>query len=176
MTEKGIQQAKEVANRLKDEKIDAAFVSTMTRAKQTAEEILKFHPDAEVNYSDDIKEMSFGDLEGKPTELLKEAWHGGIENFEGDYDDFRVGGGESFNDVIKRVKRALEEIYKFKDKTVIVVIHGRVIRVFVSILLNIPIKEVMKTRFLNTSITSFDIDENKCIKQDYNCVKHLESV
>lgn len=39
--ERGLHQAKEVANRLKDEKIDLIYSSPLKRAKQTAEEIAK---------------------------------------------------------------------------------------------------------------------------------------
>lgn len=43
LTEKGIRQAKAVAKRLKDENIDMIISSDLKRARQTAEEINKFH-------------------------------------------------------------------------------------------------------------------------------------
>lgn len=41
----GIKQAQKVAKSLKDESINFAYISPLQRAKQTASEILKFHPD-----------------------------------------------------------------------------------------------------------------------------------
>ena len=43
LTEKGLNQARAVAQRLKDEDIKIIFTSDLKRAKQTAEEINKFH-------------------------------------------------------------------------------------------------------------------------------------
>lgn len=43
LSEKGIKQAKQVAQRLKDEKMDIIYSSDLKRAKETAEQINKFH-------------------------------------------------------------------------------------------------------------------------------------
>ena len=43
LSDKGIEQARKVANRLKNEKVDYIFSSDLDRAKSTAEEIAKFH-------------------------------------------------------------------------------------------------------------------------------------
>ena len=43
LNQNGIEQAKSTAKELKDTKIDICFCSPLLRAKQTSEEIMKYH-------------------------------------------------------------------------------------------------------------------------------------
>jgi len=45
LSKEGINQAKKLANRFKDEQINAIYSSDLNRAVDTAKQILKFHPD-----------------------------------------------------------------------------------------------------------------------------------
>lgn len=75
LTEKGLAQAKAVAKRLKDEDIEIIFCSTLKRAKETAEEINKFHNVA-IKYDsrliDDINEEPLEDFISRCKESFKE--------------------------------------------------------------------------------------------------------
>lgn len=55
LTKKGVEQAKKVAKRLKEEKIDMIYSSDLIRAKQTAREINKFH-DLKIIFDKRIRE------------------------------------------------------------------------------------------------------------------------
>ena len=66
------------------------------------------------------------------------------------------------------------KINEYKGKTVLVVAHGRVVRAFLSILLGTPVAEIFKIKFLNTSVTTLELIDDKFEKRDYNCIKHLE--
>ncbi len=52
LTAQGREQAQKVGLRLKDEKISIAYVSDLERAKQTAKEILKYHSETPIVYSE----------------------------------------------------------------------------------------------------------------------------
>jgi broad specificity phosphatase PhoE len=171
LTEKGIEQAQKLAKRFKDEKIDVVFCSSLSRARHTADEVLRFHPGVKVFYEDDLKEMSYGDLNGKPAEEFYAAV--GPANYS--TMDFKIKGGENFHEVFKRVKRVLDKAMVYKGKTVLLVAHGRIIRAIVSILLGMPIEDMMKIRFLNTSVTILELREGKFEKSEFNSVKHLEA-
>jgi 2,3-bisphosphoglycerate-dependent phosphoglycerate mutase len=65
LTAKGLAQAQEVAEQLKDEKIDWAFTSHLKRAKKTLEIVLKPHSTIPVVVDDCLIERCYGTLQGK---------------------------------------------------------------------------------------------------------------
>ena len=60
----GREQAKQVAERLKNEKIDAIFTSPYNRAMDTTKEIAKYHQDVPVTKLENLKERGCGTLVG----------------------------------------------------------------------------------------------------------------
>ena len=75
LTEKGLIQARAVAQRLKDEDIEIIFCSTLKRAKETAQEINKFH-NVEIKYDsrliDDINDEPLEEFISRCSESFKE--------------------------------------------------------------------------------------------------------
>ncbi|MFH1399541.1 MAG: histidine phosphatase family protein [Candidatus Woesearchaeota archaeon] len=66
LTPFGIKQARVLARKLKDKRIDVAFQTRLSRSKDTLKEVLKFHPECKVIVTDDrMIERSYGRLEGK---------------------------------------------------------------------------------------------------------------
>ena len=49
LTPLGIKQAKTIAQKLKNKKIDVAFQTELSRSKDTLKEVLKFHPEVRRN-------------------------------------------------------------------------------------------------------------------------------
>ena len=68
LNETGMEQARKVAKRLKDEKIDVVYCSDLKRTRMTAEEIMKHHPDVPVHYVKEIREMDMGIFVNGPTD------------------------------------------------------------------------------------------------------------
>ena len=66
LTKQGIKEIENMAEQLKDYKIDAAYTSPILRAKYTAQIILKNHS-VLLNEDDRLKEVNFGLLEGEYT-------------------------------------------------------------------------------------------------------------
>ena len=166
----GKEQARKVAERLKEEQIDHIFASPLDRAKHTAEAIIKFHEEKPFELRDELKELHMGELQDKPApEGLKEdRWIKGY---------FKKTGGEDYEDLLERVKLFLENITpKFKGKNVLVVSHNGTSQALITALLDKEwehIKEV--ERLGNTSITIFEFDEeSKPHLKLMNCTKHLE--
>ncbi|KNE72714.1 hypothetical protein AMAG_20511 [Allomyces macrogynus ATCC 38327] len=111
------------------------------RAKQTADAIAKHHPKAPRTAYPDLREISWGDLEGHKIPDLRPmhaAWNAG------DF-DYVLPNAESPNVVCKRSIAQLMEIVATAldraDKeqrvvTVAIVIHGRLLRIMLSQLLH----------------------------------------
>src|ERR1051325_8568524 len=73
LNEEGVQQARKLADRLKEEKIDFAYTSDLKRAISTTEEILKYHPHTKMICVSELRERNLGIYEGKPNFEWKEA-------------------------------------------------------------------------------------------------------
>lgn len=164
LSELGIEQAKKLALRLKDEKFDAIYSSDLGRAVNTAKEILKYHPNLKLNLDKRLRETHIQGLEGMKIP----------ENF--DWDNLPKGS-ETRADVYKRAKEFIEEIYpKNKDKTLLLVTHGGFKMAILVFIHNLPLSEFERfSKLQNTSVSIFDIGENGNHKIHLiNCIKHLE--
>lgn len=65
LTELGFQQARKVADLLKHKTFGIAFHTSLSRSKQTLDEILKYHPECKKILEDDrMIERNYGDLNG----------------------------------------------------------------------------------------------------------------
>ena len=113
LNKKGRRDAKIVALRLKNKKIDVAFESHLKRSKETLKEVLKFHPECKIIVEDDrIIERCYGNLEGKTHLSVVEKygwkqydlWHRGYHN--------RPPAGESFEDVENRVLAFIRDLLR----------------------------------------------------------------
>jgi 2,3-bisphosphoglycerate-dependent phosphoglycerate mutase len=81
LTSKGIKDAKSVAAKLKNKKIDVAYHSGLGRSINTLKEILKFHHECKSIIKDKrIMERSYGELEGKHHTHMIEVY--GKEDYE----------------------------------------------------------------------------------------------
>jgi 2,3-bisphosphoglycerate-dependent phosphoglycerate mutase len=146
LTELGIDNAKKIAEELKDKKFQVAIHTSLDRSKKTLDEVLKYHPEcAEVNEDDRMIERSYGGLEGKTHQefidnvgkklyelevqgdLIHDLTPEGkleAEKFLGEqeYNMIHRGynvpppGGESFADVEKRIKSFVDDLLPMMKK------------------------------------------------------------
>ncbi len=72
LTTEGVKQAQVLAEKLKDKKIDLAIYSDLSRAKDTLDEILKFHPETKTEPSELLLERDYGQLTGTSKVELNE--------------------------------------------------------------------------------------------------------
>ncbi|MBQ3946407.1 MAG: histidine phosphatase family protein, partial [Alphaproteobacteria bacterium] len=61
LNETGMEQAKTIAESLKDIHFDVIYYSPLTRAKQTTDELIKTHSEAKVLEAKEIIERDFGE-------------------------------------------------------------------------------------------------------------------
>ena len=131
----GEKEAKELARELNSIKFDGFFSSDLLRAKKTAEIIAKEHSLA-VETTKALRERYFADLEGKPAKRLKEISKTISELEESKRFSYKHHPlVESDGELMSRFVTFLREIaVANSDKTILVVTHGGVIRVFLILL------------------------------------------
>ena len=131
LTEKGIEDAKELKELIKDLNIDIVISSPLIRARETA----KIITDASlpINIDDRIKERDWGMNEGALIDEVDrwDCWDVILNT--------RVQNIEPLQDFMYRVSDFLEDIkVKYKNKNVLVVTHSAVSRVIYYLLEKIP--------------------------------------
>jgi broad specificity phosphatase PhoE len=149
LIEEGVEQAKktllEISNDYKE-----LYSSDLLRCKQTAE-ILNQKLNLQIQYDPRLRERDFGSLAGKKFSEMDNTGKMKEKDKNQQY-DYRPYGGESVEDVKKRVFAFIEEIKNnAKDKKILVVTSGGIIR----LLHNILNGEVHET-IHNSSVHEFE--------------------
>lgn len=171
LTDRGVQQAKKAALRLKDEKLDRIYVSDLKRAMDTAKEVIAYHPDVEVVYEPLLRETHGGEFEGTPYgSIARAAEKAGIPR-----EEFKPKGGETIKEFKARVLKFIDLITaKEKGKTILVVTHGGVIGNIITHLFKAEQENFKNFLPPNTGITIIELDfTTKHRILTLNCVKHL---
>ena len=122
LTKQGIKEIENMAEQLKNYKMDAAYTSPILRAKNTAQMILENHSIL-LNEDERLKEVNFGLLEGLPClfvdklHLESSDW---LNDLQMDYTGYE---GENVQDVIQRHFDLFHEIEKNsqEDDTILMV-------------------------------------------------------
>lgn len=122
LTEKGIEQAENLREKIKNMKFDIVISSPLLRATHT--EYILTNYDDEIIVDERLRERSCGLLSGQPLEVTdrEEYW-----NY---FSDIQYGINENIKDFFKRVYDFLDEL-KTKDYgSVLIVAHSGVSKAF----------------------------------------------
>lgn len=136
LNEEGIEQARKLAQRLKEENIDVAYVSDLKRAVHTAREILGFHPSAKMILTQELRERNLGIYEGGPNI----AWKAAMEQSPLPFHVFQPSGGESYAELQDRVGTFFDSLFeKHQNDTILLVSHTGALTMLLLKILNKPI-------------------------------------
>ncbi len=134
----GLRQAALLGERMKDEPLDAIYVSDLSRAVLTAEALRLGHP-LQLHVDARLRELNMGPWEGRFFGDLKHDCPGEIQTFLLRSDGWKPEGAEDFADVTARAWPAIEEILRDNEgKSVAVVSHGVTIRCLLAKMLDVP--------------------------------------
>jgi broad specificity phosphatase PhoE len=126
LSKKGKEQAEGLVKKLNRHRFDVIFVSPMKRTRQTVAPFLKTLKNPKVIYEDLLIERHTGEFNGKYPKncFLNYCLKNNLNRIS-----FRPKDGESLFDITKRAKKFLKIIKKdYKDKSVLIVSHGNVLR------------------------------------------------
>lgn len=104
--------------------------------------------DQEVKSDKRLMELNFNDWELKNWDDIDRDE---IDQWSKDIRDFRPGNGESYNDLLNRVKTFIDEMNSI-NRPLIIFTHAGVIRAFMEIIENRPIEESLKLKLPYGSI------------------------
>src|SRR3989344_5187718 len=130
LSAEGIRQAQKVAERLKSEKIDFIYSSDLARAADTAVEISLHHPEAKLEFTQELRERNLGDLTGKHKSEV------GLEKSTNVSHAFsEIPNGENLEGLFKRAENFLHEILKaHSENTVLLVGHSGINKALIAVI------------------------------------------
>jgi phosphoserine phosphatase len=173
----GREQAEALGQRFRDTYLDVIYSSPLKRALDTAQTVRMHHPETELHLLEDLEEMSWGRYEGEePGEVLDRFLATLFDRWStGDF-AYRVEEGESILDVQERALRALDYIVSREaGKSVLVVTHGRFIRVLLSSVLGeYGLDRMQDIKHSNTAVNHVTCRGGRYEAVLLNCTAHLE--
>jgi broad specificity phosphatase PhoE len=135
LSDEGREQARRLADRLKDDKITAIYASPLGRTVETAR-ILAAPHNLEVQTCDGFREISHGHWEGMRRREVEEKFPNEMAEWENDPYTFAPVGGESGLAVTARALPALIDLVReHPGDNILVVSHKATIRLLLSSLL-----------------------------------------
>jgi broad specificity phosphatase PhoE len=159
LTPLGHEQARRVAERLREIEFDAIYASDLGRVVETAHHIMVHqlrHQPAGLIYDARLRERGAGVYEGLPRQHLWDAESGsGVAQIE-----FRPAGGESFLDLQARIESFVESSRaRHAGQSVLVLSHGGWNRQLLGLAMGLPVVESLDLPQNNTCVNLVEIDD-----------------
>lgn len=174
LSDRGREQAKALASRLKSLKIDAFYSSDLSRARETAEILAEPHQGT-VFYLPELREINFGLWEGLTFKEIAETYSELSAQWWTTPLTTQIPSGESLQQVVDRCSKAITDIVTgHPGATIVIAAHGGVIRIIVGAALDLNLNCFWKLRMDNVSLTILEYHGmDKAILELFNDTCHL---
>ena len=146
LSEKGIEQANEVATKIKESGIhfDHVYSSPLQRAHKTAEIITDTLGTKKPEVLEDLIERDFGIMTGKPQSTIKDVCSPNIVQSDTICYFLSPEGSETFPQLIERANKVLNEIKaRYRNGNILLVTHGDFGKMIYTAYYNLDWKEVL---------------------------------
>jgi 2,3-bisphosphoglycerate-dependent phosphoglycerate mutase len=173
LTEKGMAQAKALAQRLARESFTALYSSDLGRAVQTAQEISSV-TGHEIVTDARLRERHLGIFQGLNGEEIKTKHPEEYKLHRSLGPNYVIPGGESTRQQVERNVAFLNDLaIKHRGEQVVVVTHGGVVSGFFRHTLAIPLEAPRRFEFVNAGLNVFVHDEGNWMLLTWGDVSHL---
>lgn len=181
LNEVGRQQARLAAQQLGEKNFDVMYSSDLSRAAETADIINACH-NLDIVRDARLRERCFGKFEGHTIAETREKYPELRKGYEEDKLNFKIPGGESRLEFIRRVGGMLDDIHRNHDgQTVAVVSHGGVLGSMVSHIVSQKLnfdspQFVPLFSIKNCSISQLEFSNGQWLIQSLNETHHLNAL
>ncbi|MBD2437905.1 histidine phosphatase family protein [Nostoc sp. FACHB-110] len=160
LNDNGRNQAQKAGEFLKDVAIDFAVSSSMQRPKETAEIILRQHPDIQLDLQDGLREISHGLWEGKLEAEIEQEFPGELHRWRTIPAQVQMPEGENLQQVWDRSVVAWQSIVQTaldnQLKTGLVVAHDATNKTLLCHILGLPADNFWNFRQGNGAVSVID--------------------
>ena len=176
LTRAGKRQTREIALRLRDKPLDAIYSSDLKRTRYMAEVINSYHS-LKINILPELREIDFGDWEGKTYNEIQREWKGLLNAWERKPSQIKIPRGESIKDLAERIRSTTKKIVsKYPDQRVAIVTHGGPIRIILMDALGLGLDDWWKTITSNGGISIIEYQSKKAKVLLQNDTSHLRGL
>jgi broad specificity phosphatase PhoE len=175
LTALGRRQARALGRRLGWERIDAAYASDLSRARETATIALQGH---EVKLCCDarLRELSFGDWEGHTFDEVRSRWPDEYLQLLTVGDGFQAPGGERYAEARERALAAVTAIVAaHPDQAVLVVAHGGILQLILMHALGMSSTGMYRLATGNCGLSAVEFHGERPLVTLVNDCAHLTS-
>ncbi len=149
LSQRGIDQALEVAQVLKNTELDYSYCSDLGRCRDTAKYILSLQTDLNIA---ELREVNFGDFQGKSTNEVN--WNA----LNGGFGDRKPPNGESGFDMRYRVVSFINHLLnKHRDDKLLIITHGGPMKALKSVIENQDYEETVNSFLDNCEVWEYNI-------------------
>ncbi|MBI5135251.1 histidine phosphatase family protein [Candidatus Uhrbacteria bacterium] len=161
----GLEQIRKLAGRFAQERFDAIYSSDITRARKTAEEIAKHHPNTPLTITRQLREVNIGAFSGKHKDSVD--WNNLPPDFEHDHQ------------LVDRASQFIQSLMpQHFGQSILCVAHGRINAALLSVLLEKPHSWIDEIENLgNTSVNVLEREHTGAWRMDlFNDTGHLNDL
>ena len=164
LSEKGIEESKEIGEKLKTFKFDEGFASALKRTQQTLKIALEIsgQPNIPLTFNKALNERIYGDLQGLNKTETEAKFGKEIVNKWRRSFDLTPPNGESLKDTFVRVTFYFEKVIKPKliaGKNIVIVTHGNTMRALIMYLGKLTIEQIEKINIDTGEMRIYDFDK-----------------
>lgn len=176
LSERGIEQARLVGQRLADVSLDVAYSSDLARSAETAQQILE-HRNVPLQTTSRLREFNKGVFEGLTPEETGQRYPELYEASQVNDLDFAPPGGESIRQTSVRMNAIMTELrMRHPDENVLIVGHGGSLRAGFVALMELPLEANWRFLMTNCGLSVLDIYPNNAVLRLYNDTSHLDGL
>jgi probable phosphoglycerate mutase len=166
LSKDGFKQAEELANYLKNLKINQVYCSPLTRCVQTVTPFMMTKPKISFQIKPELIEMNYGQWSGKKLHVLSRdrRWR----TVQNKPSSFTFPQGESFKQMRRRVDGLIKDL-SFEKGPILLVTHGDIIKMILAASLSLPIDRFQSFVAEPASISAIHIgrSSNSIIQSNY---------
>jgi len=175
LSDVGKQQAEKLALRLRNWTINAFYASDLSRAKETAEIIARFHQKP-VELCAGLRETRFGAWEGLTYKEIASQFPDVWQSWHQDPVNVVIPEGESVAQVAQRAWNTFQKIIcrHQEEDTILIASHGGTIRLLLAQALQMNMSLFWNIRQDNTALNIIDVFGDRYIVSLINDTSHLD--
>jgi len=175
LNEVGIAQADRFYKHYETLPFEKIYISRLKRTKETVSRFIDQGIDFEALPG--LDEIHWGSKEGKPfNERDHQEYRNVTTQWQQGSTHIKIAGGESPDDVKARQQESLDHIMSNQnERTILICMHGRALRVFMCLLLNYPLKHMSLFPHYNTGLYCITYTGSYYRVDTVNSLWHLNS-
>lgn len=173
LNELGRAQGKAFYDFYQDVPFDKLYVSALKRTHQSMASFIEGGLAYEA--LPELNEISWGTSEGVPVDAAGDAFYKNmIKRWQAGETQVRIEEGESPDEVAVRLQRGLDYIMsKTDEQTVLICMHGRSMRVLLTLMLNYPLKSMDVFEHRNLGLYELSYTGSMFVVDKFNDGTHL---